>query len=52
MLHAGVAKNQIPDHARATIDIRFTEKYTLHQIKQKALNIMPSYQCKLLDTIE
>lgn len=41
--------NAVPDKAIAKIDIRFTERYKLGDIKKIVLDNMPSFNCRLID---
>jgi len=51
MIEAGTAINKVPSLAKARFDIRFTEKYTLKEIKEICLSFMPSYNCRLIGEI-
>ncbi len=47
MLQWWETMNAVPDFATASIDIRFTEKYSLEQIKKKVVSQMHSFNCRL-----
>lgn len=45
------AINKVPNTTRAHFDIRFTEKYSLQEVRELCLSHMPSYNCNLIREI-
>ncbi len=51
VLQWGHTINAVPDKAVAKIDIRFTEMYSLDDVKKIVLDNMPSFNCRLVDSL-
>lgn len=52
VIHAWSAINQVPAKALAKFDIRYTERYSPLEVQKKALDNMPSFNCRLIDDLE
>ena len=50
-IESGTATNVIPNNARASFDIRFTEKYTMEKILEKIYKIIDRHHGQIVSTI-